>query len=41
MFRQKMTFWSFTRLFVAIMGYIGFKLFDAKGPYAKKLLKTK
>ena len=41
MIQQRMTFWSFTRLVVAVMGYIGFKLFDAKGPYAKKLLKAK
>jgi glycosyltransferase involved in cell wall biosynthesis len=36
MFKQRMTFWSFTRLVVAMMGYIGFKLFDAKGAYSKK-----
>lgn len=38
MFKQRMTFWSFTRLAVAMMGYIAFKLFDAKGPYSKKAL---
>jgi glycosyltransferase involved in cell wall biosynthesis len=36
MFKQRMTFWSFTRLVVAMMGYVGFKLFDAKGAYSKK-----
>ena len=36
MFKQRMTFWAFTRLIVAMMGYIGFKLFDAKGPYGRK-----
>ncbi len=41
MVRQKMTFWSFTRLVVAMMGYVGFKLFDAKGPYAKKNMPAK
>jgi glycosyltransferase involved in cell wall biosynthesis len=36
MFKQKMTFWAFTRLIVAMLGYIGFKLFDEKGPYGRK-----
>ena len=39
MFKQKMTFWSLTRLAVAFMGYLGYKLFDAKAPYSKKLVK--
>jgi glycosyltransferase involved in cell wall biosynthesis len=30
MFRQKMTFWSFLRLAVAMAGYIGFKLFGER-----------
>jgi glycosyltransferase involved in cell wall biosynthesis len=41
MIQQKMTFWSFTRLLAAVLGYVGFKLFDAKGPYGKKMLKAK
>jgi glycosyltransferase involved in cell wall biosynthesis len=36
MFKQKMTFWALTRLVVALLGYIGFKLFDDKGPYGKR-----
>jgi hypothetical protein len=36
MFKQRMTFWSLARLMVAFMGYIGFKLFDDKGPYGRK-----
>jgi cellulose synthase/poly-beta-1,6-N-acetylglucosamine synthase-like glycosyltransferase len=36
MFKQKMTFWAFCRLIVAMMGYIGFKLFKDKGPYGKR-----
>ncbi|MDW5563811.1 MAG: glycosyltransferase [Methanomassiliicoccus sp.] len=36
MFKQKMTFWALTRLVIALMGYIGFKLFDDKGPYGKR-----
>ncbi len=36
MVKQKMTFWSFTRLIVAMMGYIGFKLFGDKDPYGRK-----
>jgi cellulose synthase/poly-beta-1,6-N-acetylglucosamine synthase-like glycosyltransferase len=40
MFKQKMTFWAFLRLVVAFMGYIGFKLFDDKGPYGKKAKKN-
>ncbi len=36
MFKQRMTFWAFLRLIVAMMGYIGFKLFDDKGPYGRK-----
>jgi cellulose synthase/poly-beta-1,6-N-acetylglucosamine synthase-like glycosyltransferase len=36
MFKQKMSFWAFTRLIVALLGYTGFKLFDDKGPYGKK-----
>jgi hypothetical protein len=39
MFKQKMTFWSFTRLAVAMGGYIAYKLFDAKPPYSKRLMK--
>jgi hypothetical protein len=34
-----MTFWSFTRLAVAMGGYIAYKLFDAKPPYSKRLMK--
>jgi len=30
MFKQKMTFWALVRLVVAMMGYIGFKLFGSK-----------
>jgi GT2 family glycosyltransferase len=30
MFRQKMSLWAFIRLGVAMMGYIGFKLFGDK-----------
>ncbi|WP_019178116.1 glycosyltransferase [Methanomassiliicoccus luminyensis] len=36
MFKQKMTFWALLRLIVALMGYIGFKLFKDKGPYGRK-----
>ncbi len=36
MFKQKMTFWSFTRLSVAMMGYVAFKLFGDHGPYGKE-----
>ncbi len=36
MVKQRMTFWSFTRLIVAMMGYIGFKLFGDKDPYGGK-----
>jgi glycosyltransferase involved in cell wall biosynthesis len=36
MFKQRMTFWAFTRLIVAMMGYTGFKLFGDKGPYPQK-----
>ncbi len=36
MFKQKMTFWALTRLFVALLGYVGFKLFDDRGAYGKK-----
>ena len=36
MFKQKMTFWALMHLAVALMGYIGFKLFDDKGPYGRK-----
>ncbi len=32
MFKQKMTMWAFLRLFVAMMGYVGFKLFGDKRP---------
>jgi len=32
MFRQKVTFWSFMRLAVAISGYVGYKLFGEKPP---------
>jgi len=39
MFKQRMTFWSMTRLAVALGGYVGYKFFDAKGPYSKKLMK--
>ena len=35
MFRQKMTFWSFSRMVVAIGGYVGFKFFGDKAPYKK------
>jgi cellulose synthase/poly-beta-1,6-N-acetylglucosamine synthase-like glycosyltransferase len=35
MFKQKMSFWAFTRLAVAMMGYVAFKLFDEKGPYGR------
>lgn len=40
MVKQKMTFWSFTRLGAAVMGYVGYKLFDAKPPYSKRLMRT-
>jgi hypothetical protein len=30
MFRQKMTMWAFIRLVVAMLGYVGFKLFGDK-----------
>lgn len=33
MFRQRMTFWAFVRLFFAWMGYAGFKFFGDRGPY--------
>lgn len=36
MFKQKMTLWALARLAVAMMGYLGFKLFKDKGPYSKK-----
>lgn len=36
MFKQKMTFWALVRLAVALMGYVGFKVFSDKGPYGKK-----
>jgi cellulose synthase/poly-beta-1,6-N-acetylglucosamine synthase-like glycosyltransferase len=36
MVRQKMTFWSFSRLTMAMMGYIAFKLFDDHGPYGRR-----
>jgi hypothetical protein len=36
MFKQRMSFWALVRLAVALLGYIGFKLFDDKGPYGKK-----
>lgn len=32
MFKQKMTMWAFIRLFVAMMGYVGFKFFGDKLP---------
>ncbi len=32
MFKQKMTMWAFIRLLVAMMGYVGFKLFGDKSP---------
>ncbi len=35
MVKQKMTFWSFSRLIMAMMGYIAFKLFDDHGPYGR------
>jgi hypothetical protein len=35
MFKQKTTFWSLTRLSVAMMGYVAFKLFGDRGPYGK------
>jgi cellulose synthase/poly-beta-1,6-N-acetylglucosamine synthase-like glycosyltransferase len=36
MFKQKMSFWAFTRLAVAMMGYVAFKLFDDHGPYGRR-----
>jgi GT2 family glycosyltransferase len=36
MFKQRMTFWAMVRLGVALMGYVGFKLFYDKGPYGRK-----
>jgi len=36
MFKQKITFWSFTRLTAAALGYVAFKLFDDRGDYGKK-----
>ena len=36
MFKQKMSFWAFTRLIVAMMGYTAFKLFGEKGPYLER-----
>lgn len=33
MFRQKMSFWAFIRLFFAWMGYAGFKFFGDRGNY--------
>jgi len=36
MFKQKMTFWAFTRLIVAMLGYVGFKLFRDRGPYPRR-----
>ncbi|HVO77793.1 MAG TPA: glycosyltransferase [Methanomassiliicoccales archaeon] len=38
MFRQKMDFWALTRLAVAMGGYVGYKLFDARPPYSKRLI---
>lgn len=35
MVKQKMTFWAFTRLIVAMLGYVGFKLSNDRGPYAE------
>jgi glycosyltransferase involved in cell wall biosynthesis len=35
MFKQKVTFWSLTRLAVALMGYVAFRLFGDRGPYDK------
>lgn len=35
MFKQKMTFWSFTRLAVAVAGYLGYKLFGEGSTYSK------
>jgi cellulose synthase/poly-beta-1,6-N-acetylglucosamine synthase-like glycosyltransferase len=39
MFKQKMSFWAFTRLVVAMGGYVAYKIFDAKPPYSKRLMK--
>ncbi len=39
MFKQKMNFWAFTRLAVAMGGYVAYKFFDAKPPYSKRLIK--
>jgi glycosyltransferase involved in cell wall biosynthesis len=36
MFRQKMSFWAFVRLFFAWMGYTGFKFFGEPGLYGKR-----
>ena len=36
MFRQKMNFWSFTRLAVALLGYVGFKLAEDPGIEGRK-----
>jgi len=36
MFRQKMNIWAMLRLTCAMAGYIGFKFFGDKGPYAKR-----
>jgi len=30
MFRQKVTFWSLTRLTMAMLGYVGYKAFGGK-----------
>ena len=35
MFKQKFNFWSASRLTVAVMGYIGFKMFGEKAGYRK------
>jgi len=36
MFKQKMSFWALTRLIVAMLGYIGFKLTKDRGPHGER-----